>query len=235
MSEFGKLFMNVIDRAIAGKPSPIGTLAKEEAALRDCFEARHGVGAAAKLYQAALTKRLAMEEDHAADMLARAGGNKPLPSGIAASLARLKSEGIPVQQKLILLQDAMARPASSPVPASAPVPPASFTPPVASPAPAQPAPATPITDAYPLSSAYEQLEDPIDRQLFFREHRVQMASEDRKRARAEAAVKPSKVPTSSGDIIAQLASIGDSRARVAFYRANKAAIDASYEALNRNQ
>lgn len=221
--------MNVVDRAIQGKPSPIGTLAKEEAALRDCFEARHGAGAAAALYQAALAKRLAMEEDHAADMLARAGGNKPLPSAVAASLARLKNEGLPISHKLRILQDAMARPAStSPVaiPAVAILAPVALPPPAAAPV---------AVDPYPLCSAYESIEDPIDRQLFFREHRVQMASEDRRRARAEAAVKPSKVPTCTGSLISQLASISDPASRVRWYREHKSEVDAEYSQLSKTQ
>jgi hypothetical protein len=211
---------------------------KAEVAMRLRHDAANGPGASERLYSAELARRISLMEKSAAKEVA--GSGRELSTGPALSLGRLRGEGLSAVEKMCVLRVAAGRAA-----AAAPAPPAAAAPrvtPVALPIPTQTpaapahAPTAPVAvDPYPLSAEYASIEDPVDRTLFFRANKLALASEDRRRARAEAAVKPSKVPTASGSLIAQMESIGDPGARVAFYRKNKAAIDASFQRLNQNQ
>lgn len=228
---FGQKVLSVIDRALSGKPSPIGTLAKEEQAVRTCFEAVHGAGSADALYAGELSKQLSSLADQVADWTARGQRIPPVP---AANLARLKAEGLGVESKIRTLHSAMARP-TAPAPSPVAIPTAAILAPVALTPP--PAPAAPAAaDPYPLCSAYENIEDPIDKILFFRANKVALASEDRRQCRDLDAIKPNKVPrTCTGSLISQLESISDPASRVRWYREHKSEVDAEYSRLSQKQ
>lgn len=162
-------------------------------------------------------------------------------------IAQMEGNGLSARDSVEVLKNEVLKLQSEKLghPAAAPTASAPRLTPVALPAPAQTlaapvapaAPTAPATPAptYPLTAEYNALTDAQDKVAFYRQHKAQIDSEHRRQCREEEAVKPSKEPTSGGDIIAQLASIGDPASRTTFYRKNKAAIDMAYTKLNTKQ
>lgn len=146
LNPFTSTVLSVLDRAINPKAQPItGTIAREEQAVRSCYEAMHGPNSADAIYQAALAKQIASLEDQWCDAKLQGRQMPPVP---AAQLKRLKSEGLNAETKIRLLHNAMARPAA---PAVAPTLPTMA--PAAAPIPHQAPAAPPLTFNKSLLSA----------------------------------------------------------------------------------